>query len=169
MKLIVKCFLLLIVIGIGGLLVLKRPDGQPWLTVQSLAPDLSGLESKLRQGLQRLKQTTAGLARDTGKDVGKTQVYKWQAADGSWTYSDKPPPDQKLKVKVMTLDSNTNVIPALKLPTEAQKNSAAAASSEPHALPLPLTASPGEIGKLKGDAENLQQVLDQRAESLESL
>lgn len=69
----------------------------------------------------------------------------------------------------MTLDSNTNVIPALKMPTETQKNGAQAASAKQDALPLPLTISPAEIGRLTEDAEDVQQMMDQRAESLEQL
>lgn len=168
MKLIIKVLFVVLVIGVSGLFFIKRPDGQPWLSLNTFTPDLSGVKAKIEHAVQLLKEKTVRLSADDQSPAQKTQVYKWKRADGSWTYSDKPPPKaERLDVTVMILDSNTNIVPALKLPTETQKTPEQAAVAEEHKVPLPLSANPQQIKELVDDTNELQQLMEQRQESLQ--
>lgn len=167
MKLVIKLLLLILVFGVSGLFILKRPDGNPWLSVEAFGLDIAmagkEIERVTRVFAQQDKTTQS---RNDGKSQS-IKVYKWRDPDGSWKYSDKPPADRdELVVETMMINSNTNVVPARKLSETAEKKPSNPVGLEQDKVPLPLSVSPSQIKDLAEEAKKVQQLSHQRDESL---
>jgi hypothetical protein len=172
MKLIVTLFSLLLVMGMAGLFVLKKPDGSPWFSLQDFVPSLSvdSIKSSVSEVLP--KQTLGG------GDSDAVTVYRWQDAEGAWQYSDKPPENLSAEMVIVETDLNRDLVPELK-PSEKKLKQ----SSGPNVRVIkdsrsandgvPTLLSPDKVQSLIGDAKNVQKLVDEHAakqrEQLESI
>lgn len=89
---------------------------------------------------------------------GKQTVYKWIDENGLTQYSAEPPPDQ-LQSKTLTLDPNTNIVQAIKMPNEEKEEESKPAQV---ALPQGPIYSPESIKKLIDDAQGIETLLQDR-------
>ena len=167
MKLVIKVLLLILVIGVSGLFVLKRPDGEPWLRLEEFGIDVAIARKAIERLISSSSQQGEKDLRSNDSKSKSIKVYKWRDAEGSWQYSDKPPADQdELAVETMMINSNTNIVPARKLSKPVEKKPSNPVELEQDEVPLPLSASPYQIKEIVEDAKKIQQLSDQRAESL---
>ncbi|NIB39569.1 DUF4124 domain-containing protein [Pseudomaricurvus alkylphenolicus] len=159
MKWMIKSMLLILVVGLVAPFFLKRPDGQPWMTIN---PDWypSALWQRLTGGVNQ------ALPDFSGDSSAPTRVYKWRDKDGSWRYSDTPP--EGIDAQSLDINPDTNLIQGLpQKQSEQQKKSQPATDNDLPGVPLPLTVSPDQVQKMMDDARNVQQLMDQRSEMLE--
>lgn len=177
MKLFTKVMLLVLVLGLVGPFIIKRPDGRPWMNTNDILPDFSSLRARVENSWSRLTGAAENMTDDLDLPSGKTKVYRWQASDGSWVFSDAPPPDSKSEE--MWVDPNANVIQSTGLSTQqhseenentinpvAEKE---AANPAGNGIPLPLTITPKQVSKLIQDAKDVQQQVNDRNRELEKI
>ncbi len=162
MSLAIKFFCFLLVLGFAGLFVLKKPDGTPWLSLDSIIPDLS-----------------IGSIKDTIDDAMPEQVlggndsvpvYRWKDAEGNWQFSDAPPPESQAAEQIMVgTDVNRDLAPVFTprpAETASPKKSGKAILIKDSPL-SPTTISPDKISKLVDDAKNVQNLVDDRQKQLD--
>ncbi len=137
---------LVLVIGTSGLFFLKRPDGQPWLSVSDFVPETTSIPTLLEA---------------TSK--GEIQVYRWQDKNGHWHLSDQPPAGEPFDT--VNVDPNTNLIQGVSSEPDAQDEDPQKSVSAP--IPSPLTISPGKVQKLIEDAKNVQELANERERQLQ--
>ncbi len=145
--------LVLVAIAFAGPMVLKKPDGTPFLE----SPwDLFSVDSKVPSSI--------------GSGINSSQsFYKWQDENGTWHYSDQPQEGQN--IETVTVNTNANLIQGLRVEKEeviegptneidVQKDSAS--------MPLPMTVPFEEVSKMLEDVSNLQQVMDDRKKAIDN-
>jgi Domain of unknown function (DUF4124) len=162
MRLMIKFCIFILVLGLGAPFILKKPDGTPMMDARQLIPDVKSWSADISAWWHKMKrQAPSSIA---GGDGEETTVYRWQAADGSWQFSDTPPVQgQSEKIQV---DPNANLIQGLPEAPEPQEPEEESSGLN---LPVPMTISPAKVKKLKEDAENIQKLMDDRAEQLNNL
>lgn len=167
MKLFIKLAILVLILGIAGPFFLKGPDGKPYLDFREFVPNLSGIK--------RTAQNVVGDLQDVANDVsgsdspntfGKTKVYKWQDEQGNWQYSDRPPTNGA-ESETLLINPNVNLTEGTPIPEVIEEEPAEQAPQID--VPLPLTISPDKVDKLKQDAQKVQDLMNERSKTLESL
>ncbi|MFL0811474.1 MAG: DUF4124 domain-containing protein [Agarilytica sp.] len=105
-----------------------------------------------------LKQDVTNMA--TG---GKQTVYKWVDENGVTQYTAEPPPEQA--AVSLELDPNANIIQGVEMPEDEN-----AAPAKPKvSMPDGNIYNPKSIKKLMDDAQNVQQLLNDRQSSLDKM
>ncbi len=173
MKLFVKLMVGVLLLGVAGLFVLKRPDGKPWLDYQAFIPNIQAY----LQAAKGAKETVAREVSDlTDSPAPKTTtVYKWRDANGVWQYSDTPP--ENTASDIVVVNNNTNIIQATPLPDNAESEERPRNTGGSVTYIEQKNQDTGEDNSdalLKGglenvmsDAKNIQQVLDQRQQAMQ--
>ncbi len=167
MKIYLKLMIFALVLGLAGPFFLKRPDGRPWLEVDDFLPDMSAIGARAENGWSWVVGRVEDAVGEENLDLpsGKTKVYKWRAADGSWQFSDKPPPEGAEEV---WLDPSANVMQSTPLPASVSPSGEKEdANPLSNGIPLPLSVAPGKVSKLMDDAKNVQKLVEQRNQKLE--
>ncbi len=141
-SLIIKAiFMVITFAGISQYMLYLMTGKHPFSGVE--APTLSLEPAKLRE-----------LA-----PIGNKQtVYKWVDENGVTQYSSEPPPEN-VRTQTLELDPRLNIVQGTEAPQAAEKP-----KSQPPALALPEGPiySPETINKLINDAQNVQNLLDER-------
>lgn len=166
MKLIIKFFCFILVLGVGGLFFINKPDGTPWLSLADLTPDIS---------LNSVKSSIDEMVPDqlTGADsAGAVPVYRWQDAEGNWQYSDTPPPGLEVQQVMVGTDLNRDLAPEFSPQTKVgdQSSGGKAYFIKDSSNPSPSSnnvANPTQVTKLINDAKNVQKLMDNRQKQLE--
>jgi len=171
MKLFVKVMVVVLMLGLAGPFFLKKPDGHPWVTVDDVLPSKASINHQWERLDRWLDSLFNGVGRQLGNEqMGKTQVYKWQAPDGSWRFSDKAPQqtDAQRGVETVYVDPNTNMIEGLVSEPEVEP-SAKGDDDGAGFIPVPMTVAPGQVQKMMDDARNIQTLMDERSQALEQM
>ncbi|SFD15959.1 DUF4124 domain-containing protein [Pseudoalteromonas denitrificans] len=157
MKKCVYLLVLVLVLSIVALFVLKRPDGQTWLTIDTVKPDLVSVGNEVDKVKQNfIKNIKTTFNTDSQE---KVEIYRWQDDKGVWHFSDKA--SAATKSEQVWLDpKDITVLPAIK-PVKAQVTEKQVEEKKTE-LPSPMTISPNKALKLMTDAKNIQQLVDQR-------
>ena len=152
MKRPIFIMLVLLAIAFAGPMLMKKPDGTPFL------------ESPLDLFSSDSKGTSSGQS-----SINSSQsFYKWQAEDGTWHYSDQPQAGQN--IETVTVNTNTNLIQGLRMEKEEEKEpeeAKAEVKEETSSIPLPMTVPFEKVSQMLDDANNLQQVMDDRNKKVE--
>jgi hypothetical protein len=145
--------LVLVVIAFAGPMLMKKPDGTPFL----------------ESPLDLLLDTSQGSGNEPSSLNGSQSFYKWKDEDGTWHYSDHPQEGQN--IETVTVNTNTNLIQGLRAEkedkTELPKNKIEAQASSA-SIPLPMTVPFEEVSKMLEDANNLQQIMDDRKKAIDN-
>ena len=158
MKLIVKFFMILFVLGFGGLFILKKPDGTPWLSMADLIPTKDDLSGALDQAIPD---------QIIGGSSDSVSVYKWKDAEGNWQFSDTPPDNQTAEQVLVSTNLNRDLVPELKISEPKKPASGGNATLIKKGGISPTTVSPDKVTELIKDAKNVQNLMDQRQEQLD--
>ncbi|MGH1487754.1 MAG: DUF4124 domain-containing protein [Cellvibrionaceae bacterium] len=151
MKLIVKFFCFLLVLGFAGLFVLKKPDGTPWLSLDDFIPDIS-----------------VGSVKDALPGGNEVAVYRWKDAEGNWQYSDTPPGNNTAEQVLVNTNLNRDLVPEFKPSKVADtKPKSGKALLIKDSSISPTTVPMDKIPELVDDAKNVQQLMDDRTKQLE--
>jgi hypothetical protein len=163
MSLFVKFFSFIIVLGIVGLFFLKKPDGTPWLSVSDFTPDVGSIKRSISDVIPE---------NANGETASESvSVYKWKDSNGNWQFSDTPPENIETEQVLVDTDVNRDLTPDLtessKVISEFKKKGNAALIKDNSISPT--TVSPGDIPTLIDDANNVQELMNNRQEQLDSV
>jgi hypothetical protein len=137
----------LLIIACIAPLFLKRPDGEPIMTLDDwkveLPASLRGFfADKFAEKSVEPEQPPAA------------DIYKWQDDDGQWHFSNTPP-DLETGEKVAI--GEVNLMEAYVPPQEPE------AESPMTVMPAgPMTASPNQVKEMMETVTNLQETIDER-------
>ena len=154
-------------IATGALFVLKRPDGQPWLSLSK--PDMPNLTQTLDHHAQQLSQQAKSLAAMANQVISstaeeETQVFRWQDVNGQWHYSDTPNPDGQSEAMILKA-SDVTVLAPEPLSLQSVNNKVSDPHSQP-SLSLPFERL-SQAQQTLSEAKNIQQLVDTRKEQLD--
>ncbi len=101
--------LLVLLLGVAGLFIIKKPNGQTWLSTADLVPSTAVLTAQINNWLGRAERK---IARSINNDTrtGKTKVYKWRDSAGNWHVSDQPSNAAGGLDEMIHVDPDTNLI-----------------------------------------------------------
>lgn len=145
----------LVVIAFAGPMLMKQPDGTPFV----------------ESPLDYFTRSSTSSQNNEANGISTQSFYKWQEEDGSWHYSDQPKAGKK--VETVTVNTNANLIQGLRAekkkdPEVVQEEAVAqSAKVEAPSLPLPMTVPLEKVSKMLDDAQNIQQLIDGRNEQVE--
>ena len=101
--------LFVLLLGVAGLFVIKKPNGQTWLSMADFVPNTAVLTAQINSWLGRAERKVArGINNNT--HTGKTKVYKWRDSAGYWHVSDQPINAAGGLDEMIHVDPDTNLI-----------------------------------------------------------
>lgn len=166
MRLSVKFLMAGLVLGVGGLFVIKDMDGRPLLRFDDLRWPAMSLPE-----LPNVKQlfTKAEDALPPGKPPQDraVKVYKWKDAKGVWHFSDAPNPQGTSAT--LDVDPDTNVVPGRPADPagsgDGKKGDPSQSGEEPATGPkgMPL----GRVPEIMEQTRDMQRRLDDKARKLD--
>ncbi len=147
MKRPIFIMIVLVAIAFAGPMLMKKPDGTPFMEAP-WQPSDSAI---------------------TSPSINTTQsFYKWQDEDGTWHYSDQPQDGKN--IETVTVNTNTNLIQGLRIEKKEEKvaeKEEEKPEPESSPIPLPMTVPLEKVSKMLEDANNMQQVMDDRNKQIE--
>ncbi len=132
----------LVAIAFAGPMLMKKPDGTPFME----APWNSSNDASHSSSVN-----------------ASQSFYKWQDENGTWHYSDQPQVGQN--IETVTVNTNANLIQGLKIEKqekETMKKEVREEQPDTPSIPLPMTVPLEKISKMLDDANNMQQLMDDR-------
>ncbi len=132
-----------------------------WFKMPSL-----GLPDWLRSGGEQVVGTATEMVGDRGP-----AIYKWKDAAGVWQFTSELPVGVE-GVETVQITSNTSVQAfksEVKSEPEEDKDEGPAEVKQDESLELNLIPTPGRVKKLIEDAQNVQNILDDRLKQMDSL
>lgn len=146
MKLFIKLLMFLVVLALAAPFFMKKPDGSPMLTLQSI-----GLKSVVDK-VDAVKHEVS---------APKTaQVYRWQDEKGVWHYSDQA---QTATAEKHQVNISQNRLKHLDVAPESEDETPAVAPQV-----VPERASLGDVPQLLKQVEQVKQTAEQRNRVLEA-
>jgi hypothetical protein len=152
MKRPIFIMLVLIALAFAGPMLMKKPDGTPFM----------------ESPLDYFSSETTGTNSRQSNINSSHSFYKWQDENGTWHYSDQPQEGQN--IETVTVNTNTNLIQGLRIEKEEEKESGKdkeEGKAEISSIPLPMTVPFEKVSQMLEDANNLQQVMDDRNNKIE--
>jgi len=172
MKIFIKLMLLALVLSYASLFIIKKPDGTPIKTLDSLKPDVDfSAVSELPGKLQALFPGTDSSkdSLESGMEIQITPetIYRWQDELGSWHYSNSPPPG--VAAEAMNLESPTVMTLYRESPeptTDALENNNPGIGSTTAGQTTPGLL-PGKIGEMQEVMQQARDVSGQLQEKMD--
>lgn len=151
-------------IALAGPLILKQPDGTALFEIPFLQSSFDDSSSMTPSHI---------LPRLNSSSSPEQSFYKWQDDEGTWHYSDEPPADRNSKT--VTINTNTNLIQGLRRQTQDADTATTGLTPEKNVnpdavsldIPLPMTIPLEKVNKVLEDAQNVQNIMDNRAKQLD--
>jgi hypothetical protein len=142
----------LVAIAFAGPMLMKKSDGTPFI----------------KSPLDWFSTSSTGSHNNELSSSTTQSFYKWQDDDGTWHYSDKPPAEKN--IETVTVNTNTNLIQGLRVVKKneqsvIEKNLQPKVENSPMALPMTVPIE--KISKILEDANNIQQLMDNRNKKIE--
>jgi hypothetical protein len=179
MSLPIKVFSAVLILGCAGLFVLKKPDGTPILSANEFLPDINALVADAKKLIANAKNSTSSIGnslannpeKNTQENTEKTaqaqpNIYRWRDSDGQWQFSDTPPANQAAEAMNVSGNLNKDLVATYEPPKEPETENAATSNNSSATNLTPMTVSPEKISKLIEDANNIQKLVDDRAEQM---
>jgi hypothetical protein len=143
MKRTIFIMCVLVTIAFVGPMLIKKPDGTPFI----------------KSPLDWFSTSLAGLHNNESSSSNSQSFYKWQDDDGTWHYSDKPPAEKN--IETVTVNTNTNLIQGLRV-VKKNEQPIIEKNLQPKVKNSPMTFPIEKISKILEDANNIQQLMDNR-------
>ncbi len=123
-----------------------------------------GLPDWLKSGGEQIVGTATEVVGDSG-----SAIYKWKDAAGVWHFTNELPVGVT-DAETVLISSNTSV-QAFKPQTEPEqaKVESPVEARQDGPVELDLMPTPGRVKKLIEDAQNVQNILDERVKQMDSL
>lgn len=182
MKLFIKLLLFLLVLGIAGPFIIKKPDGRPLLTLNDIKSNTGEFLQSFRQMSALLtsliKPAASSATSQTSNDSSKentnlTRVHKWRDKEGQWQFSDQAP--ENTYSETITINPNQNIINLKTMPLTQEHVESSAISNGASDLskttdsPMLIPGIPtlNEAKKTIESAKMVQDLVNSRAQELE--
>lgn len=137
----------LVAIAFAGPMLMTKPDGTPFMEAPWQSSDQSSDNSSINTS---------------------QSFYKWQGEDGIWHYSDQPMAGQN--IETVTVNTDTNLIQGLRIEkkdnNETEKKPEQAKADIP-SIPLPMTVPMDKVSEMLENANNMQQLMDERKNKID--
>ena len=167
MKFFIYLISFILALSLIGLFVLKKPNGQAWLTVDDFLPNTLILDREIESIATTFKATYENLMASGGNQIdqeSEVKVYRWKDSNGNWSYSDKP--RAFADSEEIFLDPNDVVVlPAFNaslVDSPKVKPSTKNGDLSPNSSPT----SPSKVLDLYKDANNVQKLMDERQQNI---
>lgn len=93
--------------------------------------------------------------------------HKWQDKHGQWHFGEEVP--EGVTAVAVEIDTAANVIQSVRAPSSAAVQEKKTRTEPAAAIPgLPMTVNPADIPKLMDDARDIEQLLNQRQQSIDA-
>jgi len=105
-----------------------------------------------------------------GGEGDKTAVYRWKDANGHWQFSDAAPSNTNAEQILVDTHLNSDIAPpapVARTPEPSNRSGQAIFIGESNKPSIGTTVSPDKIGQLIDDANNVQNLLDNRDQQLQ--
>ncbi len=158
MKLFTYLLSITAIVALAGLFIFKQPNGKTWLSMKSFIPDTQVISEKIDTLSFELNE----LFKNDENKNSTVEVYRWRDSNGNWSYSDKPQTSSESE-KVSFDSKNITVLPKVEVPSN---NSPAYIIKDKGASSNTLIATPSKVIKLYEDANNIQNLMDTRQQSI---
>jgi len=159
----VKIFLyllsIIVIIALMGLFVIKKPDGQAWLSLDDLSFKTHEIENTVKSLTNKF---SVAYDNYTKEDDSQLKIYRWKDNNGNWSYSDNP--ESAAHSEEVFLDPKAIVVlPAVELSTNTLPN-----SIKKHDKATPSTESnvPSKVLSIYKDANNVQNIMNDRQQTI---
>jgi hypothetical protein len=152
MKRTIFIMCVLVAIAFVGPMLMKKPDGSPFI----------------KSPLDWFSTSPTGLHNNESSSSTSQSFYKWQDDDGTWHYSDKPP--AKKNIETVTVNINTNLMQGLRVVKKKEQSiieKKLQSKVENAPIALSMTVPIEKISKILEDANNIQQLMDNRNKKIE--
>lgn len=180
MKIFIKLMILALVLSYASLFILKKPDGTPIKTLDSLVPsfEFSGARENIGEVVNSVtglfnsaELEEPGAASDNGMEIQNQEktLYRWQDERGVWNYTDTPPPGVEAEIMALEAPTVMNLNPTLGN-SDAQTGSQDAAAATPETVQSAESESsliPQRIRQMQESIQSAEEVTSQFQEKLE--
>jgi hypothetical protein len=156
----ITCILL---IAFLGLFILKKPNGETWLSLGDLLPQTSSLDHQIDTLNDKFSKLYDKLSKtDNHHQSELIKIYRWQDGQGNWSYSDSPTNVSESE-EVFINPNDMIVLPDL---TETHVNSVKALNTDKKTSEPLLTRPINKILTLYEDTNNVQALMDAREQQI---
>lgn len=159
MKFFVYLLSVIVIIALMGLFVLKKPDGQAWLSLDVLSINTLAIEKKVKSLTNKLLVSYENNAKE---DDSQVKIYRWKDSKGNWSYSDNPQ-SAKQSEEVFLDPKAIIVLPALELSTNDSPNSI---KKYDKISPSTESTAPNKVLSIYKDANNVQEIMNERQQTI---
>lgn len=174
MKIFIKLMILALVLSYASLFVIKKPDGTPIRTLDSLKPDLnfSGLSEGLSESVDSVRNIISTETQDTTGntmqvEVQQKQLYRWQDENGVWNYSDSPPPDVNAEAMALQAPNVMNLNPSVVITEDVQVPDET--DAEPGLIPQQIREMQQTMQRAEEVSTQFRERLEEQQRMLEEL
>ena len=164
MRFFVRLMALLLIAALVGPFFLRGPDGRPLATWDGVQHWFAAAGRNISSSFDFVWTKATRLVDD---DAGKTPVYRWRDASGTWHFSDQRP--EGVASEQIWVDGGANVMdapPIEKTPDPPKPPAQTEAPNVPDVptppVPLPLSVPPDEVRQLIEDAKDARQQIEER-------
>lgn len=155
----------LVILAIGGLFVIKNPDGKPWL-IPSNFYDFQEVSNNFTQFKNTILHKINALIVDQKSSINEgsdSAIYKWKDASGTFHYSDQGKSNKDIWLK----PNNLTIMPSIIKSQESNLSNVVTDKK------LIKNSSSNEINttnisKLIENAKNVQNLIDNRKVEIDS-
>lgn len=166
--------ILALVLSYASLFVIKKPDGTPIRTLDSLKPDLnfSGLSEGLSESVDSVRNIISTETQDTTGntmqvEVQQKQLYRWQDENGVWNYSDSPPPDVNAEAMALQAPNVMNLNPSVVITEDVQVPDET--DAEPGLIPQQIREMQQTMQRAEEVSTQFRERLEEQQRMLEEL
>ena len=159
MKLFLYLISVIVIIALMGLFVIKKPDGQAWLSLDDLSFNTHEIENTVKSLTSKLSVVHDNY---TKEDDSQLKIYRWKDSKGNWSYSDNP--ESEMQSEEVFLDPKAIIVlPSLELstndlPNSIKKHDTVSSSTESNA--------PSKVLSIYKGANNVQKIMDERQQTI---
>ncbi|MDG2174560.1 MAG: DUF4124 domain-containing protein [Gammaproteobacteria bacterium] len=181
MKLFIKLIMLALILSYASLFVIKKPDGTPVRTLDSLIPsfDFSGSTTKVSDSVNSLLTvfnnisngaTVEESASNREVKVQAREIYRWQDEQGIWHYTDTPPPGVDAKIMEIQAPTVMNLYPYTdEEPEESGLVDVVTAENETSLIPERFREMQNTLQQAEDVSEQFRERMEQQQRILEDL
>jgi hypothetical protein len=183
MKLFIKLMVLALILSYASLFVIKKPDGTPVRTLDSLIPsfDFSGSTTKVSDSVNSLLTvfntvsngaTVEESASNREVEVQAREIYRWQDEQGTWHYTDTPPPGVDAQIMEIQAPTVMNLYPSAATDEEPEESGlvdVVTAENETSLIPERFREMQNTLQQAEDVSEQFQERMEQQQRILEEL
>ena len=166
MKKFVYLLSCLLILAIVGLFVIKKPNGQAWLTANDILPKTSMIDQKLKSVADKVVAVYEDISILEKSQKEAPKIYRWKDSNGNWSYSDNPKSSANSE-EVLLNPNDIVVLPSFETTSNNVSNTNANSLEKANpSVPNHQISTPSKVLNLYKDAKNVQKLMDNREKKI---